>query len=275
VLKLIEVISDDEAQKLFLVLEFADGGALAKGDEHVEQVPLKTLRKYMQEIVSGLEYMHSHGVMHRDIKPENILIKDGVLKLADFGTSLIIDLKNPKSEFATKAQGTAAFMCPEMCNESDDIHYSMRKADIWALGITLYQLVYGDLPFTAESLFDIYDVINNTELVIPNKPKVDNNLVTLIKRLLDKDSEKRITMEELLQDPWLTDDGKVILKPPTEKHTKITVTKDEVANALTPGKLTLSSAVKLKVKMHKMATKIHLKHVNPPLHPQSPHASKK
>jgi len=146
-LKLIEVIQDDEEHTLCMVLEYADGGTVM-GDEPLQDpIPESKAREIFQQVVSGIDYLHSQLIMHRDIKPENLLWVGGKVKLADYGTASFISADDPKSEETEIVQGTAAFMAPEMC--SDDSHhvYSMRKHDIWALGVTLYQMVYGVLPF--------------------------------------------------------------------------------------------------------------------------------
>lgn len=97
-------------------------------------------------------------------------------------------------------------MAPEACISSH--HFSGRRADVWALGVTLFAFIFGKLPFMAKSVHLIYEAIAHQDFVMPNEPQIPDSLKHLLHRLLDKNPETRITIAQLLQDEWVTDNGK-------------------------------------------------------------------
>lgn len=136
--------------------------------------------------------MHAQGVIHRDIKPENLLLShDEVLKVVDFGVSEIFE--KPDKMRITKSAGSPAFLPPELCGSHGDV--SGTAADIWSMGVSLYCLKYGCIPFNREGVLDMYDAIKSDE---PSLPKDENpDFVDLMHRILDKNPETRITMPQL------------------------------------------------------------------------------
>jgi [calcium/calmodulin-dependent protein kinase] kinase len=137
--------------------------------------------------------VHAQGVVHRDIKPDNLLLTDDdCLKIVDFGVSEIFEKADDMR--TAKSAGSPAFLPPELCiAKHGDI--SGKAADIWSMGVSVYCLKYGKLPFQRDNVLDMYDAIRNVEIPIP----ADENpaFVDLIKRLLDKDASTRITMKEM------------------------------------------------------------------------------
>ena len=137
--------------------------------------------------------MHAQGVVHRDIKPDNLLLtEDDVLKIVDFGVS---EMFEKQSDMMTaKSAGSPAFLPPELCvSKHGDI--SGKAADIWSMGITLYCLRFGRIPFERSGVLELYEAIKNDALDI--EPTDEPDFVDLLNRLLEKDPHKRITMEEL------------------------------------------------------------------------------
>ncbi len=137
--------------------------------------------------------MHAQGVVHRDIKPDNLLLtEDDVLKIVDFGVS---EMFEKQSEMLTaKSAGSPAFLPPELCvTKHGDI--SGKAADIWSMGVSLYCLRFGHIPFEQSGVLELYEAIRN------EKPDIDHDqdpeFADLISRLLEKDPAKRIKMAEL------------------------------------------------------------------------------
>jgi [calcium/calmodulin-dependent protein kinase] kinase len=131
-------------------------------------------------------------VIHRDIKPDNLLIsEDDVLKVVDFGVSEMFE----KSEDmrTAKSAGSPAFLPPELCAKHGDV--SGKAADIWSMGVSLFCLRYGRIPFNREGVLEIYESIKTDEPVFPDDE--NKNLVDLFRRILEKDPAKRIKMEDL------------------------------------------------------------------------------
>lgn len=137
--------------------------------------------------------VHAQGIIHRDLKPDNCLItSDDVLKIVDFGVS---EMFEKQSDMATaKSAGSPAFMPPELCVAKHG-QVSGRAADIWSMGVTLYCLRYGRIPFERSAMMELYQAIRCDET--PLDGEEDEVFADLMRRLLEKDPEKRITMDQL------------------------------------------------------------------------------
>lgn len=131
--------------------------------------------------------------MHRDIKPDNLLLtEDDVLKIVDFGVS---EMFEKASEMRTaKSAGSPAFLPPELCvtNHGD---ISGKAADIWSMGISLYCLRFGRIPFEKSGVLELYEAIKNDHLEL--QPDCEPEFCDLMSKILEKDPKKRITMPEL------------------------------------------------------------------------------
>jgi len=207
IVNLIEVI--DSEKMVYLVLEYLPAGSIAESSATIDAIEDDdgVLRLYMRDMVSGLAYLHSQRICHSDIKPENILIgTDGVLKLADFGLSKFLSWGQSRKVF-NKKEGTPAFQAPECLNDSEDVKFSLVPTDVWALGVTLYQLKYGKLPFFSNNEEELALKIRNAPVEFPEVE--DRYFVDLIRGMLEKDPSKRITVKELCQHSWITDGGKM------------------------------------------------------------------
>jgi serine/threonine protein kinase len=148
IVALLEVIDDPESAKMYIVMQHIDNGVIAKvqRDLTCQAVPAKKLLKYTRQITASLEYLHRHHVSHRDIKPENILVNlNNECFLADFGVSEITGSDNKKKVHGRC--GTLLFMSPELLRESEA---DGLKVDMWALGVTLWVLLTGKMPFQSQ-----------------------------------------------------------------------------------------------------------------------------
>lgn len=137
--------------------------------------------------------VHAQGVVHRDIKPDNLLLtEDDVLKIVDFGVS---EMFEKQSDMMTaKSAGSPAFMPPELCvAKHGDI--SGKAADIWSMGISLYCLRFGRIPFERPGVLELYDAIKHDQVEFNRDD--DPEFVDLMGKILEKDPQKRITMKEL------------------------------------------------------------------------------
>ncbi|KAL8942697.1 MAG: hypothetical protein Q9216_001501 [Gyalolechia sp. 2 TL-2023] len=232
---LIEVLDDPDEDSLYMVLEMCKKGVIMKVgvDETADPYDEELCRYWFRDLMLGIEYLHAQGVVHRDIKPDNCLLtEDNVLKVVDFGVS---EMFEKASEMITaKSAGSPAFMPPELCvAKHGDI--SGKAADIWSMGITLYCLRFGKIPFEKPGVLQLYECIRTEPLRIGSGLECSDSLKDLIVRLLEKDPKKRITMEELRQHPWVTKDGDDpllskeentanLIEPPTEEETNNAIT---------------------------------------------------
>ncbi len=137
--------------------------------------------------------MHSQGVVHRDIKPDNLLLTDDdVLKIVDFGVSEMFEKSDDMR--TAKSAGSPAFLPPELCvAKHGDV--SGKAADIWSMGVSLYCLRYGRIPFEREGVLEMYEAIKTDTAKLP--PDENPDFVDLMGKILEKDPENRITMTDL------------------------------------------------------------------------------
>lgn len=203
--RLYEVIRSGSSGKLLMVMEYCEAGPLI--DQHgkfshcQEDMPEIIVQHFFKQISSAIEYLHTRGVVHGDIKPENMLLSgDGSLKISDFGQSQILSDGESK---LTKTLGTPAFLAPEICAGEE---YDGFAADIWALGVTLYFFIFGKLPFTGQTIIELYDNIAERDVEFPQETALSINLQDLFLRLLNKNPKHRIAIDELVAHPWICED---------------------------------------------------------------------
>ena len=192
---LIEVLDDPGEDSLYMVLEMCKKGVVMKVglDERADPYPEESCRCWFRDLMLGIEYLHAQGVVHRDIKPDNCLLtEDEVLKIVDFGVSEIFEKKSDMQ--TAKSAGSPAFLPPELCIVKHGV-VSGKAADIWSMGVTLYCLAFGRIPFEKSSIFELFESIRNDELEIDRDCSPE--LKDLIYRILEKDPAKRISMSEL------------------------------------------------------------------------------
>ncbi|XP_044486973.1 CBL-interacting serine/threonine-protein kinase 11-like [Mangifera indica] len=194
IVKLYEVLATKT--KIYFVMEFVKGGELfgkvAKG-----RFSEDLSRKYFQQLISAVGYCHSHGVFHRDLKPENLLVdENGNLKVTDFGLSAVTDQIQPDGLLHTLC-GTPAYVAPEILTKKG---YDGAKVDVWSCGVILFVLTAGYLPFNDPNLMAMYKKIYKGEFRCPKWMSKD--LKRFLSRLLDTNPETRITVDQIINDPW-------------------------------------------------------------------------
>ncbi|KAI0014203.1 Pkinase-domain-containing protein [Xylariaceae sp. FL0662B] len=202
---LIEVLDDPEQDSLYMVLEVCKKGVVMRVslDEQADPYDDERCRHWFRDLILGIEYLHAQGIIHRDIKPDNLLLtEDDVLKIVDFGVSEIFEKTDQM--MTKKSTGSPAFLPPELCQaRHDDI--SGTAADVWSMGVSLYCLKYGRLPFQRANMMEMYEAIRTEDFYLPRDE--DENFVDLITRILDKNSKTRITLREIRNHPWVTKGG--------------------------------------------------------------------
>ncbi|KRX99349.1 Aurora kinase A, partial [Trichinella pseudospiralis] len=181
-----------------LVLEFAKSGALydmLKKEKEMRFTEQRTA-KYISQLISAVQYLHSKRIVHRDIKAENVLV-DGndVVKLADFGLSAYLsELRGDRGKHVC---GTLGYLAPEVLKCKG---YS-EKVDVWALGVLIYKLLVGRLPFDGHSSEEIKRRILKRKFTIPkNVSKFAKNIIS---QLLRNNPDGRIKLSELANHPWI------------------------------------------------------------------------
>ncbi|KAL6524384.1 hypothetical protein OROHE_016055 [Orobanche hederae] len=169
--------------KLYLILDFINGGHLfyhlcRQGIFSEDQA-----RVYTAEIVSAVSHLHKSGIVHRDLKPENILMDvDGHVMLTDFGLAKEID----ESSRSNSLCGTTEYMAPEILQSKGH----NKNADWWSVGILLYEMLNGQPPYTHANRKKLQEKIINEKLKLP--PRLSSEAHSLLKGLLQKDQSKRL-----------------------------------------------------------------------------------
>lgn len=195
VVKFIEMITT--LNHVYFVYEFCNGGTL---EELIfsrgylsEEDSLKTFR----QIINGLYSVVQLNIIHRDLKPQNILFHNGIAKIADFGFCKPLQ---SRKDLSKTILGSPIYMAPEILLREE---YSM-KADIWSLGVLLYEMVYGKCPFEGKNISQLINLIKENDLKFPPEFNVGQATNTLICKMLCKDPVKRIDWEgiwDFLQKP--------------------------------------------------------------------------
>ena len=208
VVRLVEVMDDPHNDRLYLVMEYVELGHVGSS-EMPEPIPLHLVKQYVRDALLGLDYLHYHAIIHRDIKPDNLLLSaTGECKIGDLGMSTV--LSSTQELLHEYSAGTPAYRPPEMCQGQG---FSGQAADVWSLGVTMYFLLYAQLPFWGSSEMLLAQSIIDKELVFPDESEavtvepVDAGCQRFIARMLEKEPRRRVSVEEMLRDDWLTDSG--------------------------------------------------------------------
>ena len=187
----------EKEDSIYIVTEYCSKGDLLNFIIENRVFEEEEACKIFQQVLSSLEYLHNNYISHRDIKPENILLNEyGDAKLSDFGLST----KFEKGKLLEKACGSPLYAAPEMLTGKK---YDGTKIDIWSLGISLYAMVCGELPFDDEdnNMKNIVYKIKNGKYTLPDN--LSPLCKDLIKRILEANPDKRITLEEIKNHQWV------------------------------------------------------------------------
>ena len=178
IVSLHEVIED--AEYIYIVMEYCEHGAVldytnqefsySKGFSHSE------IGSYIAQLKEGLEYLHTMGIVHRDIKPQNLLLTaDGTIKISDFGKAY------EDKGLRNISPGTLPFSPPE--------NYAGKQGDVWALGLSVFVMLFKKLPFTWDCLFGLLESIRGLKLELPED--LDVYTKEKLERMLIKDPDQR------------------------------------------------------------------------------------
>ena len=186
-----------EEDRLWVILEFCAGGdfrSFIKGKRLSE----KWACKFLLQIVEGLKYLRERDIIHRDLKPHNLLLSKNrkLIKIADFGFARIVG----SEALAATMCGSPLYMAPEVLRGDE---YNS-KADLWSVGIILYEMLCGERPFKdVKSIVALQQTVEKAPIMFPRRVRISRSCRNLLQALLVKDPMRRIQWEDFFNHPWL------------------------------------------------------------------------
>ncbi|OMJ73517.1 hypothetical protein SteCoe_27778 [Stentor coeruleus] len=192
IIQLYEII---ETQKqVLLVMELAEGGELFNYIVSKHRLNEQEACKYLNQILSALEYLQKIRVVHRDLKPENLLLDNKKnIKMVDFGLSNLYQ----NGETLKTACGSPCYAAPEMIAGK---RYHGAQVDVWSSGVILYAMLCGYLPFEDSNTSNLYKKILSGDFKLPTW--LSPEAVDILRKILVTDPEKRYTIEKIRSHPW-------------------------------------------------------------------------
>jgi len=190
---------------LYLVMEYCSGGTLEDYLNRNKRISEEQTKHLMSEIAAGLKYLRDQKVVHRDLKPANILLHYGAegqyndgtlhLKITDFTFARSIE----PGDLAYTLCGSPLYMAPEIFQD----HQYTDKGDLWSLGVVMFQMLYGQVPFPeARTLYDLATA-QQRPIVIPQGISISREAENLVLGFLQKDPNLRIEWEDFFSHPLI------------------------------------------------------------------------
>ena len=179
-----------EGETYFIVMELVDGSTLAEMIESDGRLPEDVAIDFAAQICNGLAYAHRQGLLHRDIKPANVLVaKDDVVKISDFGIARAVTTQTVTITQPGMVMGSVFYISPEQAQgrELDE------TSDLYSLGVVLYQMLSGKLPYTGESPVTVAlkHVSNPVPSLEADEPGISPALAAIVRKLLQKEPAAR------------------------------------------------------------------------------------
>ncbi|XP_054616972.1 hormonally up-regulated neu tumor-associated kinase [Dunckerocampus dactyliophorus] len=187
----------------YMVMEMCAGGDLMDRICERKRLQEREVRRYARQILSAVEHLHKHGIVHRDLKIENFLLDEhNNIKIVDFGLSNTLKAESLSSELLTTQCGSPAYAAPELLAHRK---YGP-KVDVWSIGVSMFAMLTGTLPFTVEP-FNIkhlhHKMVTGDINSIPDD--VSTGAATFVMSLLEPDPEKRPSVRAAMQARWINE----------------------------------------------------------------------
>ncbi|XP_060650712.1 mucin-3B isoform X6 [Drosophila nasuta] len=224
----------ENREKMVLVMEFAAGGELYDYLSERKVLTEEEARRIFRQVATAVYYCHKHKICHRDLKLENILLDEqGNAKIADFGLSNVFDDQRLLGTFC----GSPLYASPEIVEGTP---YQGPEVDCWSLGVLLYTLVYGSMPFDGSNFKRLVKQISQGDYYEPRKP---SRASTLIREMLTVCPRKRATIEQICSHWWVNENDNVFCLDLAEDLANQTPVRLDVLLSLTPTAVTADQLV--------------------------------
>ncbi|XP_067619445.1 serine/threonine-protein kinase ULK3 isoform X2 [Eurosta solidaginis] len=188
-----------DEKNIYILLEFCNAGNLSTYIRTKKALPESTCRYFLRQLAAAVQYMRANDVCHFDLKPQNLLLtrnSNVVLKVADFGFAQHLKL----GELNQQLKGSPLYMAPEIVRK----HQYDAKADLWSIGVILYECLFGKAPYSSRSIEELLLRIRQAEKIsIPANAKISSECHDLLCRLLEHDPAKRISFDAFFSHPFI------------------------------------------------------------------------
>jgi len=206
----------DTNTSIHIVLEYMEGGELFDVIANAGTFSEKKAQLVMRDILRGVAYLHMHSIVHRDIKPENILCKAKgwplTVKIADLGLASFVNESGDLIERpGANMKGTAAYVAPEVVRREP--HGA--PVDVWACGVILFIMLSGRMPFYGDDDREVLEMIVRSDIALDGEEwsSVSDDAKSLVRSLLQRDVNKRLTAQAALNHRWLESNTEVNDEP--------------------------------------------------------------
>lgn len=199
IIKLYDVYFDESSKNIYFMIDLYERGDLSTF-LNGKKIKEKYTKNYMRQIKDGLEYLYNKKILHRDLKPQNILVsKENTLVITDFGFARYFD----NDVMLQTICGSPLYMAPEILLKKK---YN-NSSDLWSVGVILYEMLYGSVPFESRNLVDLIHKIKKVDVTLPlDKRKISKDVQELLLSLLQKDPKKRCEWNHFFTHTWFKQD---------------------------------------------------------------------
>lgn len=225
----------------FLVMEYVDGTHLGKYIDRYGYYDLPTLLDLARQVALALAEAHEHGIVHRDIKPDNILLTrddsgDLLAKVADFGVAKRRHIDQTRTTLNGAVLGTPCYMAPEQYYTPGEVD---PRADIFALGVLIYEMCSGSLPFVGDDINQIMLSVTTSQPIPLHQlnPTVPIEVSRLVSACLEPDREKRLKSAQIVADRLKT--VLDVIQPTSMRRPRLATANTELGDSRAPAVLTL------------------------------------